>query len=86
MIVSANLGIRSATDRLKTGVTIKAEIVLEGYETTESVTFSMFTAKVKATMSEKCSHELVRCMKKPLPTELEYSLIYVSHLDHWLQN
>ena len=72
---------------LKTGTTIKAEIMLEGYETTESVTLSLFTAKIKATMKEERSRELVRCMKKPLPTELEYSLIYVSHLDHWyLQN
>lgn len=52
--------------------------------TTEEVDLSMFTAKVNVTMNKESSDELVRCMKKAPPADLEYSLIYVRHLEHAL--
>lgn len=50
-------------------------------ETTENVDLSMFTAKANVTVKKEISDELVRCMKKVPPSELEYSLIYVGHFN-----
>ena len=51
-----------------------------GEEATGKVDLSIFSAKVKVVMKPEPSDELVRCMKKTPPPELEYSLIYVGHL------
>ncbi|KAF8415909.1 hypothetical protein L210DRAFT_876000, partial [Boletus edulis BED1] len=60
------------------GITIKAETMHTVYKNaiTEMVELSMFTARVNITPDKEFHDELVRCMKKALPPDLEYSLIY----------
>ncbi|KAF8553535.1 hypothetical protein OG21DRAFT_1485363 [Imleria badia] len=75
---SAKEIIMDTTEIQHHNIIIKATIMRAEYEdaTTEKVDLSMFTAKADVTMNEESSDELVRCMKKAPPAELEYSLIY----------